>query len=91
MAGECQFQTAAKTEAMDAGDDRERQALQSIEVPVDLTNAVDHLALVGELLKLAHVSADDEALLLAGDEHQSTDRFVAHALLGALDDHGKLF
>ena len=34
---------------------------------------VDHLALGGELLELAHVGADDEALLLAGDEDEAAD------------------
>src|SRR5262249_19566601 len=90
VAGERQLQAAAEAEAMDTGDDRDRQTVQAVEIAVDLGGAVDHLAVVGGLIGMAYVGADDEALLLAGDENEPADCLLTRSLLGALDDHGEL-
>jgi hypothetical protein len=55
----------AEAEAVDAAHHRDRQPLEAVEVAVDLRDAVGHLALVGELLELAHVGTDMNPLLLA--------------------------
>src|SRR5205085_3760965 len=91
MARQRQLEPAAEAEAVDAAHHRNRQALEPVEVAVHLRDAVGHLALVSELLELPHVGADDEPLLLAGNDDEPADRLVARALIDALYDHGQLF
>ena len=90
MAGERQLEAAAEAEAVDAAHDRNGQPLDAVEIAVDERDGLGHLLLGLGLVELAHVGADDEALLLAGDEHEAADRLVARALLGALDDRRQL-
>ena len=73
MAGERQLEPAAQAEAVDAAHHRHRHALDAVEIGIDARDVVDDLALARELIELAHVGADDEALLLAGDEDEAAD------------------
>ena len=90
VAGERQLQPAAQAVAVDAAHHRHRHALDAVEVGVDQRDAVGDLLLGLDLLELAHVGADDEALLLAGHDDEAADGLVARALLDALDDGAQL-
>ncbi len=91
MAGEDQFKTAADAYTVDRRHHRHGELLQPIEHGVDRPDALDHLRLGVELVELADVCADDEALFLARQEYEAADGLGGRAFLDEFDDLPQFF
>ncbi len=73
LAGHGELEPAAEAIAVDRGNRRDRQRLDAIEQRRHARDGLGHGLLGFEILELADVGADDEAIGLAGDEDEAAE------------------
>ena len=81
MAGERKFEAAAKAKAVNGGYRRHGQSLDPVEQRRHGVDGFDDLIFSGESVEFLDIGAGDEALVLAGHDHEANHGVVARAIL----------